>query len=125
MSEQTALQLVNEQAEDEGLWFIARTAPEAYLQQELRRLHAAVEAEARAEIDAHQLAKAIWNRISTLSHAEHELGECSTCDTHRSIVFEVVRDDARLIAAEYARLQEQKRSGSGFRATVEDEYRDD
>lgn len=35
--------LVNEQAEDEGLWFVARTAPEAYLQQELRRLHAAVE----------------------------------------------------------------------------------
>lgn len=36
--------LVDEQAEDEGLWFIAQTAPEAYLQQELRRLHAAVEA---------------------------------------------------------------------------------
>lgn len=36
--------IVDEQAEDEGLWFIARTAPEAYLQQELRRLHAAVEA---------------------------------------------------------------------------------
>jgi hypothetical protein len=30
-------QLVDEQAEDEGLWFIASTAPEAYLQQELRR----------------------------------------------------------------------------------------
>lgn len=37
--------LVDEQAEDDGLWFIARTAPEAYLQQELRRLHAAVEAQ--------------------------------------------------------------------------------
>ena len=37
------LQLVNEQAEDEGLWFVAVTAPEAYLQQELRRLHAAIE----------------------------------------------------------------------------------
>ncbi len=37
--------LVDEQAEDEGLWFIATTAPEAYLQQELRRLHAAVESE--------------------------------------------------------------------------------
>lgn len=36
-------QLVNEQAEDEGLWFIARTAPEAYLQQELRKLHQAIE----------------------------------------------------------------------------------
>jgi hypothetical protein len=40
----TALQIVHEQAEDEGLWFEAQTAPEAYLQQELRRLHGAVEA---------------------------------------------------------------------------------
>lgn len=34
---------VDEQAEDEGLWFDAETAPEAYLQQELRKLHQAVE----------------------------------------------------------------------------------
>ena len=38
-----AREVVAEQAEDEGLWFVARTAPEAYLQQELRRLHAAIE----------------------------------------------------------------------------------
>lgn len=37
------LRLVLEQAEDEGLWFIAETAPEAYLQRELRKLHAVVE----------------------------------------------------------------------------------
>ena len=36
-------QMVAQQAEDKGLWFNAATAPEAYLQQELRRLHAAVE----------------------------------------------------------------------------------
>lgn len=36
-------QKVAQQAEDEGLWFRAATAPEAYLQQELRKLHAAVE----------------------------------------------------------------------------------
>lgn len=42
----SAERLVAEQAEDQGLWFIAQTAPEAYLQQELRRLHAAVEADA-------------------------------------------------------------------------------
>lgn len=36
-------ELVNEQAEDDGLWFAAETAPEAYLQQELRRLHARIE----------------------------------------------------------------------------------
>jgi hypothetical protein len=38
------LALVNQQAGDEGLWFTAKTAPEGYLQQELRRLHAVIEA---------------------------------------------------------------------------------
>jgi hypothetical protein len=38
------VELVTRQAEDEGLWFFARTAPEAYLQQELRVLHALIEA---------------------------------------------------------------------------------
>lgn len=41
--------LVDEQAEDEGLWGLplipgTQSIVEAYLQQELRRLHAAVEA---------------------------------------------------------------------------------
>jgi len=36
-------ELVDKQAEDEGLWFIARTCPEGYLQQELRKLHALIE----------------------------------------------------------------------------------
>jgi len=40
---QAARKLVDEQAADDGLWFIATTAPEAYLQQELRRLHAVIE----------------------------------------------------------------------------------
>lgn len=40
---------VNQQVEDEGLWFEAETAPEAYLQQELRRLHNVVEADHRLE----------------------------------------------------------------------------
>jgi len=39
--------LVEQQANDEGLWFVAHTAPEAYLQQELRKLHALCEALAR------------------------------------------------------------------------------
>ena len=38
----TVQQVVDQQAEDEVLGFAARTAPEAYLQQELRKLHAAV-----------------------------------------------------------------------------------
>jgi len=35
--------LADEQAKDEGLWFRAETAPEAYLQQELRVLHRWIE----------------------------------------------------------------------------------
>lgn len=35
--------LVAKQADDEGLWFVAETAPEAYLQQELRKLHEIIE----------------------------------------------------------------------------------
>jgi hypothetical protein len=31
------------QAEDEGLWFVAKTAPEACLQEELRYLHHVIE----------------------------------------------------------------------------------
>ena len=37
--------VVDRQAEDDGLWFTAQTAPEAYLQQELRKLHAEIEGE--------------------------------------------------------------------------------
>ena len=43
MAYRYALALAASQAEDDGLWFVAETAPEAYLQQELRRLHAALE----------------------------------------------------------------------------------
>lgn len=35
--------IVNQQAEDEGLWFVAQYASEGYLQKELRLLHAAIE----------------------------------------------------------------------------------
>lgn len=37
--------LVERQANDAGLWFSATTAPEAYLQHELRRLHAVIDAQ--------------------------------------------------------------------------------
>jgi len=40
---QKLIELVYTQAEDEGLWAIGETAMEAYLQSELRKLHAAVE----------------------------------------------------------------------------------
>lgn len=39
----TAYQLAQQQAEEAGLWFVAGYCSEAYLQQELRKLHAAVE----------------------------------------------------------------------------------
>lgn len=37
------LEFVSRQIEDDGLWFEAQTAPEAYLQQELRKLHQFIE----------------------------------------------------------------------------------
>lgn len=40
------------QAEDEGLWFNAMHASEGYLQQELRKLHAAIENKARALLES-------------------------------------------------------------------------
>jgi hypothetical protein len=43
MDAASVMQIVSEQADDDGLWFVAQTAAEAYLQQELRRLHAAIE----------------------------------------------------------------------------------
>lgn len=39
------MDVVNEQAEDEALWCLTDNIVEAYYQQELRRLHAAVEAD--------------------------------------------------------------------------------
>ena len=39
----TIQMLVDGQSEDDSLWFEAQTAPEAYLQQELRKLHAVIE----------------------------------------------------------------------------------
>ncbi len=35
--------LVQEQIDDEGLWFIAKTAPEQYVQNALRELHKIIE----------------------------------------------------------------------------------
>ena len=40
-----ALKLVAEQAEDEGLWFVAEYASEAHLQDALRQLHKILEGE--------------------------------------------------------------------------------
>lgn len=42
--------LVDEQANDDGLWFIAETCAEAYVQRALRRLHEAIEGKSGDEI---------------------------------------------------------------------------
>ncbi len=41
--------MVDSQAEDEGLWFSAQTAPESYLQHNLRELHREIEAASAVE----------------------------------------------------------------------------
>ena len=41
-------ELINEQANDEGLWFFAETATEEYLMQALRGLHDAVKQAAKS-----------------------------------------------------------------------------
>lgn len=46
---QDARQLIGEQADDDGLWFRAATAPEAMLQNALRRLHEAIEGKTSEE----------------------------------------------------------------------------
>jgi hypothetical protein len=66
--------LVNEQAEDEGLWAVpippqSQPISEAYLQQELRRLHAAIEGEMAVEsaveivVDIHDEVRNEWGDL--------------------------------------------------------------
>jgi hypothetical protein len=43
INEPKVLKLVEKQANDEGCWFRAETCAEAYLQEQLRLLHAAIE----------------------------------------------------------------------------------
>jgi len=43
------MDVVNEQADDDGLWFVTETITEDYLQRALRRLHAAVEGKTQTE----------------------------------------------------------------------------
>lgn len=59
--------LVDRQAEDEGLWFDAETATEAYLQKALRQLHAAVEGDdkMRATLTAEPPAERYWGDPKT------------------------------------------------------------
>lgn len=52
--------MVDRQAEDEGLWFIAQYASEAYLQKALRKLHAVIESvppEPTAEVHEYEVVR--------------------------------------------------------------------
>ena len=44
-----AFALVQIQAKDQGIWFVAQTAPEAYLQDQLRSLHEIIEGKSREQ----------------------------------------------------------------------------
>jgi hypothetical protein len=48
----TPQEVVDEQAEDEGLWFIPETITEDILQRALRRLHEAIEGRTSAQCAA-------------------------------------------------------------------------
>lgn len=58
MDEAAIKKLVAEQAEDDGLWFRAETAAEAYLQQELRKLHETIEGKPAAQCALEAIHKA-------------------------------------------------------------------
>jgi len=73
MKTQALIELVKRQAWDDGLWFIAQTAPEAYLQQELRRLHDATES----------VISVIGEITSYVDGLEMRCAEESTCEPYK------------------------------------------
>jgi hypothetical protein len=92
----SAREVVNRQAQDEGLWFRAETAPEAYLQQALRELHAAVESEESREL----VAEAVVAEREAIA----QLVEDADIETYRGYVREdnaraTLRNAARAIRA--------------------------
>lgn len=72
MTKEKLKNLIENQANDEGLWFNAETASEGYLQQELRKLHSAVETFLDSDI--------VENSIITVQ-------DCLKCDKQIQIYF--------------------------------------
>jgi|GEM_PF-2042633 len=68
--------LVNEQAEDEGLWFRAETAPEAYLQNHLRVLHGVIEGKSPFNCACEAITKAVRGEGHPMND---ELKACPFC----------------------------------------------
>jgi len=67
----TARELVNDQAEDSGLWFTALTAPEAYVQRALRQLHEAVESDNMMASDKSDFSVIPDDAAFTICQQEH------------------------------------------------------
>jgi hypothetical protein len=64
---ESPIAVVNEQAEDGGLWFVPQTITEDYLQRALRRLHVAVEGKS-----LEQCAREALKWPQDFSKAEHD-----------------------------------------------------
>ena len=70
--------IIKEQGDDEGLWFDAKTAPEEYLQQELRRLHEVCEKYSDGWAYARKLDKErdrLHEALDWLIHLHHDVGK--------------------------------------------------
>ena len=76
---------VNEQAEDEGLWFVAGTCPEDYLQQELRKLHEDIERDVAGEYPDGECPDCGYSIPAGAEHGD----KCPNCDH----VWNEVHDD--------------------------------
>jgi len=80
----TSYALVRRQADDPGLWFVATTAPEAYLQQALRALQTAVESD---WIAFHRCVDVAINRHCTCGGSgPGDPDACLACRVYHDIV---------------------------------------
>ncbi len=57
MDDRKVKEIVDEQAKDDGLWFIPQTVTEDYLQRALRRLHEVIEGKTGEEFALELLSK--------------------------------------------------------------------
>lgn len=57
MDQEAIKAVVDEQAEDEGLWFVPQTITEDYLQRALRKLHAVIEGKSSEQCAREALTK--------------------------------------------------------------------
>lgn len=108
------LMVVNEQAMDDGLWFNAVTAPEAYLQQALRRVHHAIEFDtltdaARPAQIAPEVAARLESAQETIRRMREALAGIESAMTSRALTPDEIldenspiRDAIRAILAETA-----------------------